>query len=246
MATIRLILVLFGLALAPLVWSQPTANNAAVCWGWSQYHAPIGGSTAELLNGVLQSSYFSGMSWASIIAGQYATCAVSWSTGPDSAPPGSLYCWGHTYTDPPSDLYINTWTLVTAGGSPVPVSIEEGVATFVPGSVAIGKGINWQSICGITLSGASNNIFCTGSSLIANPPTGHWWSLNNNTVCVGDAFACAVSLHGQMFCWGGSLQNPWVDTSSTLNPGVFFYPHCSLCDSMDQRYLRNQLRMRDT
>jgi len=104
-----------------------------------------------------------------------------------------MYCWGHDYG--------TGWLSNDVNESPLPIQVD-GSAHFVPGSVAMSSGFNFQAVCGITVPQQSGNIWCTGSTDISSSIPTHTWSVNNNSVCVGDDFACAITKSGNMYCWG--------------------------------------------
>lgn len=179
-----------------------TSGGAAYCWGYNADYR-LGDSTFSLRTTPRQVKGATGLSFASISAGQQHTCALT--SG------GAAYCWG-------SNAYGQLGNNSTAHQkTPVAVQHPSGV-TF--NSIATGETFTCaldtggQAWCwGYGADGAMGGGFTLGDSIPAQvtQPSGVTFA----SIATYYRHTCAVTSAGQAYCWGENTQGQLGDNSTT-------------------------------
>lgn len=147
----------------------------------------------------------------------YSSCALS--------KEGQLYCWGDNYED---ELGIGPGIIEVLLPTPALMTNVTGEGRFIDFALA------HESLCAISIAG---DLYCAGK--VSSATTGlltkiDWTSLAQSAarivqVSVGYDFACGLTEHGRIFCWGVNDQGQlgdgtFVDSAGAVLPDWSAFP----------------------
>ena len=185
-----------------------TNEGKAYCWGWNGYGRLGNNSTTDSSIPVAVQMP-AGVSFQSIAAGYYHTCAFTTT--------GQAYCWGQGGS---GQLGNNS---TTDSSIPVAVQMPAGVARFqsitAGGEYTCALTNEGKAYCwGLNSQGRLGNNSTTSSStpVAVQMPAG---VARFQSIAIGYAHTCALTAEGKAYCWGwnhqGQLGNNSTTSSST-------------------------------
>ena len=185
-----------------------TNEGKAYCWGWNGYGRLGNNSTTDSSIPVAVQMP-AGVSFQSIAAGYYHTCAFTTT--------GQAYCWGQGGS---GQLGNNS---TTDSSIPVAVQMPAGVARFqsitAGGEYTCALTNEGKAYCwGLNNQGRLGNNSTTNSRIpvAVQMPAG---VARFQSIAIGYAHTCALTAEGKAYCWGwnhqGQLGNNSTTSSST-------------------------------
>ncbi len=193
-----------------------TARGQAYCWGsQGSYNGdfvmvPAGALGDGTLNNSLENgpqAVIGGLKFASISAGQDHTCALTTK--------GRAYCWGAN-GGANGDGRLGDGT-TTASGVNGPQAVIGGLKfvsisagdLFTCAVTARGKAYCWGANGGADGDGRLGDGTTTASGV--NGPQAVIGGLKFVSISAGDDHACALTAHGEAYCWGANSQGELGD-----------------------------------
>lgn len=184
------------------------ARQYAYCWGSNSY-GQLGDGSHDSRS--MPVAVAGDLRFATVSAGADHTCGLTWG--------GTAYCWGANYggqlgnasvhgqTQPTRVASVLEFTAISAGGNHTCAIDTRGVAFCWgrPGNGKLGDG----------------DVHNHNSRTRPTPVAG---DLRFGSVAAGPGHTCAITLQGELYCWGG---NWWGELGSETNGECRLSPPCS-------------------
>lgn len=199
-----------------------TAAGEAFCWG-SNESGQLGSGTADRFAG-RPTRVVGGLSFTSISAGGYHTCAVTAA--------GSAYCWGLATNDAlGTESHLDSCINGACRQSPAPVAGDMAYSSISAGG---------SHTCALTEDGVAN---CWGWNPFGEAGNG---SFNTQlrapapvagdhrfaSLTAGFRFTCALTATGAAYCWG---HGDWGQLGTTALEGCNYAGLVSACSTTPTR-----------
>jgi len=181
------------------------SNNKAYCWGYNIYGQLGNSSTTDSTTpvAVAQGAMPAGVTFKSIAAGQYHTCAI----GSDD----KAYCWGYG-----SSGQVGNGT---TSNSSSPAAVSQGAMSSTSVKQITAGGTHSCAI------GSDNKVYCWGygasgqlgnnGTASSSSPVAASTSTSFNSIVVEGSHSCAIGSDSKAYCWGYNYYGRLGDKTTT-------------------------------